>query len=266
MARRQPKKDRSEARGGARRRGNRTGADIIYGTHAVLAALQNPARSHRKLMLTEESRSLLERDFPPDVATLIASASFASRAELARLVPPGATHQGIILETEPLPSVHIEDLCARDENNPRAPVVVLDQVSDPHNVGAILRSAAAFGARGLVMQDRHSPTNTPALAKAAAGALEILPLARVTNLARALDVLKEADFWCIGLDGEADVTLADAVQNTMPPVIVLGAEGSGLRRLTAERCDTLAKIPMPGAMPSLNVSNAAAIALYEITK
>ena len=266
MARKHPKNERSEGRRGGPRRERRAGPDLIYGTHAVLAALKNPARQHRRLMVTEESRALLDRAFTPEVAALIAGASVASRAELARLVPPGATHQGLILETEPLPPVHIEDLCGLSVANPKAPVVVLDQVSDPHNVGAILRSALAFGARGLVMQDRHAPTNTPALAKAAAGALETLPLARVTNLARALDVLKEAGFWCIGLDGAAEMALSDAVQQTMPPAIVLGAEGSGLRRLTAERCDALAHIPLPGAMPSLNVSNAAAIALYEITK
>lgn len=192
--------------------------------------------------------------FPKEVAVTLAEAP-----DLGRLVPHDAPHQGVVIEVEPLEEVWLGDLL--NEVPERAVLLVLDQVTDPHNVGAILRSAAAFGAVGIVTQDRHSPPESGVVAKAASGALERMPWARVVNLARALEEIGEAGFWRIGLTGDAETDLKDALG---PPrvALVLGAEGPGLRQNTREHCDALAKLPISGAVESLNVSNAAAVALY----
>ena len=190
------------------------------------------------------------------------------RSHLEALLPDGAVHQGLALQAEPLPPTFLEDVLAEV---PPAPdggatvVVVLDQVSDPHNVGAVLRSAAAFGARAVVLPEHGTPSSTATLAKAASGALELVPLVRVTNLARALDKLKETGFWCVGLEegGEKLLTELDLSGRV---ALVLGAEGEGLRRLTRERCDFLARLPTRDPLGSLNVSNAAAVALYEVAR
>jgi 23S rRNA (guanosine2251-2'-O)-methyltransferase len=174
-------------------------------------------------------------------------------------VPGDAPHQGVVIEAEPLEDIWLADLLSRSAE--RSVLLVLDQVTDPHNVGAILRSAAAFGAVGMVTQDRHSPPEGGALAKAASGALERVPWARVVNLARALDEIAEAGFWRIGLDGEASAELKDAL-GPQRVALVLGAEGAGLRQNTREHCDALARLPITDAIESLNVSNAAAVALY----
>ena len=192
--------------------------------------------------------------FPKDTAV-----TFAEAPDLARLVPHDAPHQGVVIEVEPLEGAWLDELV---EGAPqRALLLVLDQVTDPHNVGAILRSAAAFGAVGIVTQDRHSPPESGVVAKAASGALERMPWARVVNLARALDEIGQAGFWRIGLAGDADVELKDALG---PPrvALVLGAEGAGLRPNTREHCDALARLPISESIESLNVSNAAAVALY----
>ena len=175
--------------------------------------------------------------------------------------PRGAVHQGVALLAEPLEDLGIEALCAAAGARERAAVIVLDQVQDPQNVGAILRSAAALGAVGMVLPDRHAPRETGVLAKAASGALETVPVARVTNLARALAAMKAAGLWCVGLDADAPSALAP---DTLPDrvCLVLGAEGRGLRRLTAQQCDLLLRIPMTGGAASLNVAAAAAIALH----
>jgi 23S rRNA (guanosine2251-2'-O)-methyltransferase len=170
-------------------------------------------------------------------------------------------HQGIALLAEPLEGDGLEPFMM----DPRGVLLMLDQLTDPQNVGAIFRSAAAFGARGLILQERHAPALTGALAKAAAGAVDALPHARVTNLSRALEQLEEAGWRAVGLDGSAELTLEQAL-DARPTVLVLGSEGEGLRRLVAEHCDVLAKIPMPGGFESLNVSNAAAVALYEASR
>jgi len=183
-------------------------------------------------------------------------------ADLGRLVPADAPHQGLVAEVDPLEDVWLGDLLMQGADD-RRPLVVLDQVTDPHNVGAILRSAAAFDALGIVTQDRHAPPESGALARAASGALETVPWVRVVNLARALEEIAEAGYWRIGLTGHTDQTLAQAL-GPDKIAIVLGAEGEGMRQNTEAHCDDLAKLPISGKVESLNVSNAAAIALYAV--
>lgn len=234
-------------------RGQKPHAPRLYGRHAVLAALANPGRRLRRLFATPDALAALG-PLPPGLAVQSGDA-----ADLARLVPADAPHQGLVLEAEPLEGAWLEDLLAAPD--PARPLLVLDQVTDPMNVGAIIRSAAAFGAAGLVTQDRHAPGESGALARAAAGALERLPWARVVNLARALETIAEAGFWRLGLAGEAEAVLAQALP-AGPVALVLGAEGEGLRHNTRAHCDMLARLPMTAAVESLNVSTAAAVALY----
>ncbi len=224
----------------------------FWGRHAVAAALANPARTVLRLWATREAAAALA--IPAGLPV-----TYADVADLGRLVPRDAPHQGLVAEVERLDDILLADLLDRAESG--RPLIVLDTVTDPHNVGAILRSAAAFDALGIVTQDRHAPGESGALAKAASGALELVPWARVVNLARALAEIAEAGFWRIGLAGEADATLAAALG---PPhvALVLGAEGEGLRQNVAAHCDTLARLPISPRIESLNVSNAAAIALY----
>ena len=227
------------------------GRPRFWGRHAVAAALANPHRRALKLWVTREAAGRI--DVPKELTVM-----FAEVADLGRMVPPDAPHQGLVLEVEPLEDVYLDELLGADGN--RA-LLVLDQVTDPHNVGAILRSAAAFDALGIVTQDRHSPPESGALARSASGALELVPWVRVVNLARALDEIAEAGFWRIGLAGEADRMLGDAL-GTQKAALVLGAEGEGMRHNTAAHCDELARLPISNRVESLNVSNAAAIALY----
>lgn len=225
----------------------------LWGKHAVYAALDNPNRVSRKLWATREAAAAI---VIPDGLVV----AFAEAADLGRMVPNDAPHQGLVLEVDPLEDVWLGDLLAEGANDTR-PLLVLDQVTDPHNVGAILRSAAAFDALGIVTQDRHAPPEGGALAKAASGALEIVPWVRVVNLARALDEIGEAGYWRIGLTGHADRLLGDAI-GMAKVALVLGAEGEGMRQNTEAHCDELAKLPISPKAESLNVSNAAAIALY----
>jgi 23S rRNA (guanosine2251-2'-O)-methyltransferase len=239
----------------------------LYGRHAVAAALANPTRRVRRLVALAEAAAELRVLAAAAAARLAADApEVLDRRDLEALLPQGAVHQGMAVAAEPLPAQDIEDVLDALSAAP-APqlIVLLDQVSDPHNVGAILRSAAAFAARAVVMPEHGAPPVTGALAKAASGALEAVPLLRVTNLARTLDRLKEAGFWCLGLEEGAEKTLAE-IDAGSRVALVLGAEGSGLRRLTRERCDLLARLPTRGEPASLNVSNAAAIALYELSR
>ena len=224
----------------------------FWGRHAVAAALANPEREVVRLWATREAAA--EIDLPRDVPM-----TFADAADLGRLVPRDAPHQGIVADVERLPDILLADLL--DEAEDGRPLLVLDQVTDPHNVGAILRSAAAFDALGIVTQDRHAPPESGALAKAASGALELVPWVRVVNLARALDDMAAAGFWRIGLAGEAGTTLAEAL-GPARVALVLGAEGEGMRQNTQAHCDAVARLPIGQRMESLNVSNAAAIALY----
>lgn len=195
--------------------------------------------------------------FPQDVPVTLSEA-----ADLGRLVPNDAPHQGVVVEVEPLEDAWLDELVAGAGD--RAVLLVLDQVTDPHNVGAILRSVAAFGAVGIVTQDRHSPPESGVVAKAASGALERVPWVRVVNLARALEEIGEAGFWRIGLTGDAETDLRDALGPRWI-ALVLGAEGAGLRPNTRDHCDALARLPITDAVESLNVSNAAAVALYAAT-
>ena len=228
----------------------------IWGLHAVEAALANERRVITALHLTDNA----ERRLAPQIAARRRTRGRASPRDLERTRGAGAVHGGVGPEVEPLPEASLADLIARAEASKQL-LVVLDQVTDPHNVGAILRSIAVLGGAGLVMTTRHSPPLSGALAKAASGALELVPVALVGNLARALSELGEAGVRRIGLDGEATSRI-ETEAFPAPSAIVLGAEGRGLRRLTRELCDDLARIGGDGALGSLNVSNAAAVALY----
>jgi len=223
----------------------------MYGWHTVTAALKNPARRIRRLLVTENAaRRLSEEGVVAGVKPEVVRPS-----AIAERLLPDAVHQGLYLETDPLPSPAVEGLPSKGV------VIVLDQITDPHNVGAIFRSAAAFAATAIVTTQRHSPDATGALAKVASGALELVPLVNVQNLARALVALKQNGFLVVGLDSSGDSDFA-ALPLREPLALVLGAEGKGLRQLTKETCDHVARIDLPGEIKSLNVSNAAALSLY----
>jgi 23S rRNA (guanosine2251-2'-O)-methyltransferase len=237
----------------ARREGLKPAEDVavLFGWHTVVAALHNPERRLRKLLATENAaRRLADEQVPtPLPPEIVRPDSIAAR------LPPDSLHQGIYAETDPLPSPPVEQLATDGV------VLVLDQITDPHNVGAIFRSAAAFAATAIVTTARHSPEATGVLAKSASGALEHVPLVTVQNLARTLAALKARGFLVIGLDSSGEDDLA-ALPLRRPLALVLGAEGKGLRQLTKETCDHVARLDLPGAIKSLNVSNAAAVALY----
>ncbi len=238
----------------ARRESLRSAADapvVMYGWHTVTAALRNPARRVRKLLATENvARRLSEEGVQSSIKPEVVRPS-----AIAERLLPDVVHQGLYLETDPLPSPAIDAVPARGV------VLVLDQITDPHNVGAIFRSAAAFAATAIITTQRHSPDATGALAKAASGALELVPLVNVQNLARALAALKHNGFLVVGLDSSGETDIA-ALPLRTPLALVLGAEGKGLRQLTKDTCDHVARIELPGEIKSLNVSNAAALALY----
>jgi len=230
------------------------GVAILYGWHTVAAALANPRRTIRKITATENAaRRLTEEGLTLPVAPDVVRPDAID----ARLTPD-AVHNGLLVEADPLPALGIQDVEAQGI------VLVLDQLTDPHNVGAILRSAAAFAVGAVITTSRHSPEATGVLAKAASGALDIVPMVTVPNLARALDALKKRGFLTVGLDSEGETELGDAALRA-PLALVLGAEGRGMRQLTRETCDVRARLDMPGAVKSLNVSNAAAVALYAVT-
>jgi 23S rRNA (guanosine2251-2'-O)-methyltransferase len=237
----------------------RTGPFWIYGFHAARAALSNPLRTVRRAMLTPRAADEIGRELLRSVQV-----ETADNEAIARLLPPGSVHQGAALFCDPLPQRDLEDILAGLPPGNRL-VAVLDQVTDPHNEGAILRSAAAFGVAAVIVQERHGPPETGALAKAASGALDLVPRITVVNIARALEELGRLGFWRIALAGDGEAALGEAGKPG-DLAIALGAEGTGLRRLVRERCDITAFIPIAGAMESLNVSNAAAIAFYELRK
>lgn len=258
------------AKSGADQR--RPGGLWLYGRHAVAAALTNPTRTVHRLLLTKPEAAPERGDEhrSHDNADAIAATARqrgitverVSRADLDQRLGADAVHQGVAAHVAPLEPPTLEDACAPAPGGPNI-VVVLDQITDPHNVGAILRSAAAFDARAVVATERRAAPESGVLAKAASGALEVVPYVRVSNLRRALQQLKDAGYWCLGLDGHADVTLDKAGFHDRV-ALVLGAEGAGLRRLTRETCDVVVKLPISGRVESLNVSNAAAVALFAL--
>jgi 23S rRNA (guanosine2251-2'-O)-methyltransferase len=240
-------------------RGGDDGPTLIYGVHATDAALRNEARRIAQVFVTDNGENRLK--------DAIAARSDGASLKITRVMPrdldrrlgPDTVHQGVLVETEPLAEPTLEQLA--DLPDERGPLIVLDQVTDPHNVGAILRSAAVFGAQGLLMTRRHSPPLGGALAKVASGALEHVPVILVPNLARALTELGELAYRRVGLDGASERGI-EGEPFSGRVALVLGAEGRGLRQLTQEHCDVLARISGSGPLGSLNVSNAAAVTLY----
>jgi 23S rRNA (guanosine2251-2'-O)-methyltransferase len=238
---------------------------MMWGVHAVREAWLNPKRICYNLWLTEAGMKSMAGALSAAVLEGLnrPSPTVVERHELDRLLPPSSVHQGVAIACEPLPDAPLH--AALKSQQQADLLIVLDRVTDPHNVGAILRSAAAFGAVAVIMTERNAPSSTGVLAKTASGALEHVPLIHVTNLSRALVELQEAGFWCVGLTEDAEIDLGE-IDLSGKTALVLGAEGEGLRRLTREGCDELARLPTGGAIGSLNVSNAAAVALYEARK
>lgn len=236
-----------------------SGAPWLYGLHAVQAALANPRRKLGRIVLTPRAKETIGEKLLKRVPVEI-----LDPGAIDKLLPPGAVHQGVALEAWPLKSRDLDEILAETDGTRRV-VLVLDQLSDPHNVGAILRTAAAFGVTAVVVQDRNAPPQSGALAKAASGALDLIPYVEVVNIARALDDLANRGFWRIALAGDGEQSLAEAVPEG-DVALVLGSEGAGIRRLVREHCEAAAFIPIDSSVESLNVSNAAAIALYELRR
>ncbi|MBI1301412.1 MAG: 23S rRNA (guanosine(2251)-2'-O)-methyltransferase RlmB [Alphaproteobacteria bacterium] len=231
----------------------------LFGAHAVAEAWKNPRRFVHSLYITEAARGRFDFNSPAKRP----APTIVTKEQLDKSLPPGTVHQGIALSCQPLEEISVSDLIVRADGKPRSVLVMLDQVTDPHNIGAILRSASAFGAHGMILQRKHAPEPNGILAKTACGALEYVGMAYETNLSRALETLKEAGYTAIGLDEHAPATFG-----SLPAfdkiVLVLGAEGPGMRRLIREHCDVLVTLPTGGPIASLNVSNAAAVALYAL--
>jgi 23S rRNA (guanosine2251-2'-O)-methyltransferase len=230
------------------------GPVLLYGWHSVKAALENPARKFHKLLVTENAMHRLQ----DDGIDLPIDPSLVEASEIDAELGPDAVHQGILAEADQLPALDISEVA------PEGIILVLDQVTDPHNVGAILRTAVAFGVTAIVTTQRHSPDMTGVLAKAASGALELVPIVFVPNLARAIEALKNNNVFVVGLDSEGDGDIT-SVPLRAPLALVVGAEGKGLRQLTRATCDAVARLDLPGKIKSLNVSNATALALYVAT-
>jgi 23S rRNA (guanosine2251-2'-O)-methyltransferase len=238
----------------------KSGTYWLYGIHAVSAVLHNPRRHIHRFLVSRNSVEKLSGELlkiakkPPEIVDVQA---------ISKLLPEDAVHQGIAVEVSPLSQISIEEWLIA--NPQKIPLLLLDQVTDPHNVGAILRSAAAFNAGAVILTKDHAPPESAVMAKSASGALELVPMITVTNLVQTMETLKKHGYWCIGLDGEAKETIAQAKLGN-DSALVLGAEGKGLRRLTAEHCDRIVRLPISPRMESLNVSNAAAVALYEMSR
>lgn len=252
--------ERPPGRPGRAGAGTKDGRYWIYGHHAALAAIRNPRRQTTRLLTTAKTQAQFAADIEAARARLGDRLAIVTAEEISAQVGNEAVHQGLAVEVLPLPIPAIDRVLA--DAGPQAMLLVLDQVTDPHNVGAILRSAAAFGVTAVVTTHHHSPPESGSLAKAASGGLEQVPLLRVANLAQALQSMKKAGFWCLGLAAEASQPLAGA-SLTGRIAFVLGAEGAGLRRLTRAHCDVLVRLPSGPGLIQLNVSNAAAVALYE---
>lgn len=231
---------------------------ILYGRHAVLSALANPKRNLTKLLCTKENAEEIRR-------LNIIQPQIVDRKEIDKLLPAEAVHQGFALFCSRLPDYTLDEIIDMAADQDNCHVLILDQVTDPQNIGAIIRSAVAFNTLALIMQDKNSPLESGSMAKASAGMIEYLPIVRVTNLSRAIEQLKDAGFWTIGMDGYAKTT-PDSLKKGGKNAIIMGSEGKGMRRLVEENCDITVKLPMNEKVESLNVATAAAIMLYEINK
>ncbi len=237
----------------------------LFGMHAVVEAWLNPDRAVKALYVTQQAADAFSGQMkgsgrrPPKDRP---KPMIVNKQELEKMLPRGAVHQGLALAASPLPETDVQDLIIKAANQNNSTIVMLDQVKDPHNVGAIIRSASALGASGIVMQRKHAPELTGVLAKTACGAIEHIPTAFETNLSRTLETFKEAGYFAYGLDERGETPLRN-IKPGGKSVLVLGAEGPGMRRLVREHCDALIRLPTAGAISSLNVSNAAAVALYQ---
>ncbi|MBR1916008.1 MAG: 23S rRNA (guanosine(2251)-2'-O)-methyltransferase RlmB [Alphaproteobacteria bacterium] len=232
---------------------------ILYGRHAVLSALKNPKRQIIKLMILPENEADIKKECPTAIYQI------TSKKDLEKILPPTAVHQGFALITKPLEPVFLEDLIKKSRDLEACRILILDQVTDPQNIGAIIRSAAAFNALGVIVQDKNAPFESGAMAKAAAGTMELTPLVRTTNLSRTIETLKKNGFWIVGMDGYATQKI-DEVDKSSKLAVIMGSEGSGMRRLVEENCDLTVRLDINKNVESLNVSVAAAIVLYELSK
>ena len=258
VSRESPRKTNTQANTHVRRQ-LAPGPVRLFGLHAVAAALANPRRRSRGLIATTAACEKLADRLGYPLEELRISVETVTRAEIDRMLPEDSVHQGLLLEADPLPRLDLGDALSAGNDT----LVFLDQVTDPRNVGAVLRSAAAFGAGAVILTGRRAPGETGALAKAASGALDVVPLVRLANLANGLRQAKAHGYWCIGLDSSAGDTIGRA-SDYRRVALVLGAEGAGLRRLTRDHCDLVARLEISGAVESLNVAAAAAVALYAI--
>ncbi len=240
---------------------NKKSTSIIFGKHPVICALNNPNRKSKNLYITKELWNEISSQFPKSKCSI----HFVDKKEIEKLAPQGSNHQNILLEVEPLNQLSIEDIISQDENKDHSCLVILDQVSDPHNIGAILRSAAAFSISAIILPDYHSPKENNTIIKCAAGATETIPMISVTNISQCIKALKQEGYWVIGMDGNTSLELKPDLFSKKT-IIVLGSEEKGMRKLTRDSCDYIVKIPISSSMESLNVSNAAAIAMYEFHK
>ena len=239
-------------------------AVILYGRHPVTAAILNPHRQIQTLFATKETAEELQNlcrqtKRPRELVKII------DKKELERLLSPEAVHQGFAAKVHPLPAYSLEEICDMAQSKTNCHVLILDQVTDPQNIGAIIRSCVAFDTLALIVQDKNSPTESGAMAKASAGMIEHLPVCRATNLSRAIAQLKDAGFWTIGMDGYAKTTISE-LKKGGKNAIIMGSEGKGMRRLVEESCDITVRLPISEKVESLNVSTAAAIVLYEMNK
>lgn len=232
---------------------------ILYGKHPVFEALNNPNRKIEKLLSTKENLEELKGKINSGLIKIV------DRKEIDKLLPQNAVHQGLLLYASDLEEYDIEEICQMAEGKDKAYVLILDQVTDPQNIGAIIRSCVAFNCLALIMQEKHSPQETGAMAKSSVGMIEHLPICRVTNLSRAIQQLQKSGFWTVGMDGYAKTTV-DKINKSGKTAIVMGSEGKGMRRLVSDNCDMTIRLDINPQVESLNVSTAAAIVLYEMNK
>ncbi len=232
---------------------------VIYGRHAVFAALANPRRSIVRVVCLKENAAELRGRIGEKKLSVV------ERRELEKMLPREAVHQGMAAVAEMLPGISLEELCEKAREKENCHLLVLDQVTDPQNIGAIIRSCAAFDALALMVQDKNSPQESGAMLKAAAGTFELLPVCRVTNLSRAVEKLKKEGFWAVGMDGYAKTDVS-ALQKGGKLAVIMGSEGAGMRRLVEETCDLTVRLPINPEVESLNVSTAVAVVLYELNR